>query len=57
MHCPRVFAVAMAHVLERSASPTVQKRFLRLLLAFERMSRWPTRFLTGYFVAAEAIKA
>ena len=56
MHCPRLLAVRMAHVLERWASPKTQRRFLRLLMAFERLSSWPTRFLTGYLVAVRAIR-
>jgi SAM-dependent methyltransferase len=56
MHCPRVLAVCVAGILERHATPDTQRRFLRLLMAFERLSRWPTRFLTGYFVAVRATK-
>jgi SAM-dependent methyltransferase len=56
MHCPRVFAVPAARLLERHTLPRTQRRFLRLLLAFERLGAWPTRFLTGHFVAVSAIK-
>lgn len=56
MHCPRVFAVAIARMLEKRARPETQRRFLRFLMAFERLSRWPTRFLTGHFVAVRAVK-
>jgi SAM-dependent methyltransferase len=56
MHCPRVFAVAMTRILEKVTTAETQKRFLRLLLAFEHLAKWPTRFLTGYFVATKAIK-
>jgi SAM-dependent methyltransferase len=56
MHCPRVLAVAMANILEKFATDKIQKKFLHLLLAFEHLSKWPTRFLTGYFVAAKALK-
>lgn len=55
MHCPRVLAVALACLLERYAAPETQRRFLRALMAFEVLSRWPTRFLTGYFIAVRAI--
>ncbi len=57
MHCPRVFAVAVAGSLERHAGPEAHRRFLRFLMTFERLSRWPTRFLTGHFVAVRAIKS
>jgi len=53
MHCPRVLAVRVARWVERHASLRTQKSFLRLLMAFEGLSRLPTRFLTGYFVAVK----
>ncbi len=56
MHCPRMLAVAMAHMLERHAELETQRRFLRFLMAFEHLSRWPTRFLTGHFVAVRAMR-
>ncbi len=56
MHCPRVFAVAIARMLEKHAGQETHRRFLRFLMTFERLSRWPTRFLTGHFVAVRAIK-
>ncbi len=56
MHCPRVLAVAISRLLENFATIETQQMFLRLLLACEHLSTWPTRFLTGYFVAAKAIK-
>jgi SAM-dependent methyltransferase len=56
MHCPRVLAVAMARVLEKHANSETQRLFLRVLAAFEYLSRFPTRFLTGYFMAVKAIK-
>ena len=56
MHCPRVFAVAVARMLEGRARKGIRRAFLRSLMAFEHLSRWPTRFLTGYFVAVRAVK-
>lgn len=56
MHCPRMFAVAIARMLERHAKPETQRCFLQFLMAFEHRSGWPTRFLTGHFVAVRAIK-
>lgn len=56
MHFPRIFTMAMVRILERYARRGIQKRFLRFLMSFEHLSTWPTRFLTGYFVAARAIK-
>jgi SAM-dependent methyltransferase len=56
MHSPRVLAVAAARMVEAHAGPTSGARFMRLLLRFERLEAWPTRYVTGYFVAAKAIK-
>jgi SAM-dependent methyltransferase len=57
LHCPRILAVIMTHWMEDHASPGMQRKFLRLLMTFEKLSRWPTRFLTGYFIAVKAIKS
>ena len=43
MHVPRVVALASG-------------RGLKTLLACERLERWPTRFLTGQFTAARAVR-
>lgn len=56
MHCPRVIAVAASRIFQRHASLLSQKKFLKILCAFERMSHWPTRFLTGHFIAVKARK-
>lgn len=55
LHCPRVLAVRASQILERYASVHVQQHFLRFLMRFERLSRWPTRFLTGYFITVKAM--
>lgn len=56
MHCPRAPAVAVARLLEAQGSPATRERYLRFLTAFERLSNWPTRYVTGYFVAVGATK-
>ena len=56
MHCPRVLAILAARWLEKHGAPRGQRFLLRLLMAFERLSRLPTRFLTGYFIAIKAMK-
>lgn len=53
MHCPRVLAVWVSR-LPLLAGPTARRRFLRLLSGFEILSRLPSRFLTGHFVAVLA---
>jgi SAM-dependent methyltransferase len=56
MHCPRMPAVWAARLLERFGRSSTRARFLAALMAFERLSSWPTRFLTGYFIAVRAVK-
>ena len=51
LHCPRILAVILAGWMEKHASRETQRKFLSLLMSFEKMSKLPTRFLTGYFVA------
>jgi SAM-dependent methyltransferase len=56
LHCPRVVAVAAARIVERLGPLALQLALLRFLAVFERLSRWPSRFLTGHFVAVVALK-
>jgi len=56
MDFPRVFAVSVSKLLERHTSPKTQKRFLQFLKTFECLERWPSRFLSGHFVAVRVIK-
>jgi SAM-dependent methyltransferase len=55
VHCPRLIAVAAARLMERR-NAKLHKHFLKLLNAFERLERWRTRYRTGYFIAAHAVK-
>ena len=54
LHCPRAIAVALAGTPER-LSRSWQEAFLRHLQAWERLERWPTRWLTGHYVAVHAV--
>lgn len=56
MHFPRIFTMAIARMLEIHAGRKIQRHFLHFLMTFEHLSRWPTRYWTGYFVAVRAIK-
>ncbi len=56
LHCPRMITVWAAKLLCSFAKPPVQQRFLRWLQTFERMSKWPTRYVTGHFIAVRAKK-
>jgi ubiquinone/menaquinone biosynthesis C-methylase UbiE len=56
MHCPRVLGVALARMFERFGGGRAQARYLSTLMAFERLARWPSRFVTGHFIAIKATK-
>jgi SAM-dependent methyltransferase len=55
-HCPRVLVVLGGHPIDRYGGATTKRRYVRLWTACERLASLPTRFLTGYFVAALAHK-
>jgi SAM-dependent methyltransferase len=57
MHCPRVLAVAIARLLSNHNTSPSQETYLQWLQRFERLSSFPTRYLTGNFTAVKAIKA
>lgn len=57
LHCPRVFAVSAASLVQRCGRERARRVLARTLYGFERLSRWPTRYLTGHFVAVLAEKA
>lgn len=56
LHCPRLMAIKISTLLARRAGAKTQRRFLDTLLKFERLARWPTRYLTGYFIAVRATR-
>jgi len=55
MHCPRLPAIRLAAAREH-AGDAAHASFIRGALRWERLARWPTRYLTGYFVAASATR-
>jgi len=55
LHCPRALAVWISRIVVRG-TPGIQDRFLRHLMSWECLERWPTRFLTGYFTVIHATK-
>lgn len=57
LHCPRILAVALTHWIERHSSDRMQHSCLTFLMSFEKISRLPTRFLTGHFVAVRCIRS
>jgi SAM-dependent methyltransferase len=56
LHCPRLPAVVLSGLFARHASTAGGQRFERTMGRFERLARWPTRFITGYYVVAWASK-
>jgi hypothetical protein len=57
MHPPAVASVALAGMLETQAWPGGHRDdALPFLAAFEAVSSQPARFLTGYCVAAKALR-
>jgi SAM-dependent methyltransferase len=56
LHCPRAIAVAWAARLSERDDGRTWPWFLRWLKRWERLELWPTRYVTGYFVAWMAIK-
>lgn len=56
LHCPRLFAVWLTRVLQSYTTQSTQQWFVRWLMRCERLEGWPTRFLTGNFIAARCVK-
>src|SRR5262249_4303394 len=53
VRAPVIWCVALA---ERLNAPRLRRRIARILEAFERFERWPTRYRTGYYLAFRAQK-
>jgi len=56
LHCPRFLAVPLAGILQQRAKSGTRQKFLAFLAGFEVLGRLPTRFFTGHYVAARAVK-
>jgi SAM-dependent methyltransferase len=57
MHAPRVIAVPLCGLFDRRFGQRGGERLLSALAAWEQLERLPTRFVTGHFVAARAVRA
>lgn len=55
LHCPRVLCVGLSGSVARLA-PRWQEAYLRALGFCEVLDRWPTRWLTGHYIAIHAVK-
>lgn len=53
MHCPPQLAATRA---TRGGRRPDERGYLARVLRYEQMERWPTRHLTGHFVAASAVR-
>jgi SAM-dependent methyltransferase len=56
LHCPRVLGVLAGSAVDRRGGARARDRYRRALVACERLSRLPSRFVTGHFLAARAVK-
>jgi len=56
LHCPRFLAIPVAAYVNKRTSNKSQQRFLGFLARFETLAKLPTRFFTGHYVAARAVK-
>lgn len=57
MHVPRVLAVPFASFIGKRRSQRLRTTVSKAFLAFERLRRLPTAFVTGHFVAIRATRA
>jgi SAM-dependent methyltransferase len=56
MHGPRLPAVWLARAIERFGGRATRERFVRAMIGMDRLGRFPTRYLTGYFLVVRARK-
>ncbi len=56
VHSPRIVAIWASSLIGRTKREWMKSCFVRLLKAMERIERLPSKSLTGYFVAAKAVK-
>jgi SAM-dependent methyltransferase len=56
MHFPRVLTMAMAHIFSSHTGLKTESHLISLLMSFEHLSKLPSRFITGYYVAVRAIR-
>jgi SAM-dependent methyltransferase len=55
-HAPRAPAVWLAALIDRHRRGLTPTRLERLLWSCEALGRWPTRYVTGYYLAVRAVR-
>lgn len=56
VHSPRILAIWIGYLLYKIGSERTKGYFQKILKVFERLERFPLRYLTGYFIAVKAVK-
>jgi len=56
VHSPRILAVWIGRFIAKAGREGMRRNFHRLLRMFERLEAFPTKYLTGYYVAVKAVK-
>jgi SAM-dependent methyltransferase len=56
MHCPRIVGVLAGQAVDGRPGQRARRAYGRTLVGFEALSRLPTRFVTGHFLAALAVR-
>ena len=55
-HFPRILIVGAAWLIDKFILNKSKEKLLNFILSFESLSKSPTKYLTGQFIAAKAIK-
>ena len=55
-HFPRIIVADLANIVDKPLSGKLTPKLLKVILAFEHLSKLPTKYFTGHFVAARGIK-
>lgn len=56
MHVPRLPAIRYCRSRRGKLDDAASHRVIAHMKGYERMGRWPTRYITGYYVAALAVR-
>ena len=56
MHFPRIIVVALGKLVDDRAGRCLNNFLFNAIMAFENLSKLPSRYFTGYFVAARSKK-